>query len=113
MDLSLIESIEVKSSGITLFKGAKTQSLTITESQDSYIALSSGITDSAVNFGGVADAKALMIIPTEIISIKINGSSDKIYVDEGGMALHSSGLTSLSMSNESGLSTTVRVVLCE
>lgn len=98
---------------------SKIESGDITELVQRRITIPDGTTDQAISFvgaDGLADAKALLIITDQPISVKINGSDTGLPIghtenEDASLLLDATNITSLSISNASGQTANVYVAL--
>lgn len=81
---------------------------TVSQFQPLLIEIPDGASDQVINLNGIEPDK-LLILSDKEISIKINGSSTAIAVKK--LFLDETNITSLSVSNSSGETATVRLGL--
>lgn len=86
--------------------------LTSGEGLKQAIKISDGVTDQAVSFGTVSTAKVLIVASDKQISLKLNGGSESLSLSANGvMVLFNVSITGLSISNSSGATATVDVLI--
>lgn len=74
--------------------------------------VANGVTDLALNFGGITAAKWLVIETDGAITLKVNGSATAVPVDTLYIEVSSGGLiTAATISNASGASRAVRYAI--
>ena len=83
---------------------------TYTEYSYQRLVLPDGTSDQAVGFGGCAVADLLFLETDQAITIKVSGGSAR---DVASIAVLSEGATSLTISNDSGETATVDVLVLD
>lgn len=86
----------------------------VSEDESTYqeLEVSDGASDSSVNFGGVTTGDVLYIESDYAISYRLASSGTSIGVDAGGRhLLQGTSFTSLLLSNSSGSTATVKILI--
>lgn len=106
-------SCTVTESSATVGAMSKAESAlsTYTEITAHRMSIATGVADQAVNLGGCSSGDLVFIKTDQAVSIKING--DDLAIPIRSVCVLSAGITAMTISNSSGQTATVDIIILD